>query len=105
MKTKRITSALIFLTILSFFMIDCHHNRVRLDNSPTPVDTTGKETKVLNHKFWVGGFFPRKKVVDATDMCPAGIYEIHEYYTWKDAVWGQATLGIYVPRTMKITCN
>ena len=93
---------LLILTLLLSFSMNCHHARVRLDNES---GGTKGEVKTLQHKFWLGGFFPRKVEVDATQICPSGVYEIDQFYTWKVAVLTQLTLGIYVPRTLKITCN
>ena len=90
------------ITFLILFSIGCHHNRVRLDNEN---GGTRGEVKTLHHRFWVGGFFPRKVEVDATTLCPSGVYEIDEYFRWQDAVLTQLTFGIYVPKTLKITCN
>ncbi len=93
---------LLLLTVLILFSIGCHHARVKLDSEN---GATRGEVKTLHHKFWLGGILPRKIEVDATQICPSGVYEIDEYYRWQDAVLTQVTFGIYVPRTLKITCN
>ncbi len=95
---------LILLSTLFLFLMNCHHNRVKLDSENGSGSTAG-EVKILYHKFWLGGFLPRKVEVDATKICPSGVYEIDEYYRWQDAVFTQLTFGIYVPKTLKITCN
>ncbi|MBP9889449.1 MAG: hypothetical protein KBF93_24345, partial [Leptospiraceae bacterium] len=93
---------LAFLTLLILLSVGCHHARVRLDKE-TP--KTKGEVKMIHKRFWLGGMFPRKTEIDATKLCSSGVYEVDEYYRWQDAVWTQVTLGIYVPRTIKITCN
>jgi len=93
---------LALLTLLILLSIGCHHARVRLDKE-TP--KTKGEVKMIHKRFWLGGMFPRKVEIDATKLCSSGVYEVDEYYRWQDAVWTQVTLGIYVPRTIKITCN
>jgi hypothetical protein len=93
------------LTLITLFIllsIGCHHSRVRLDNGS---NQSKGEVKTLNKNFWLGGMFPRKVEVDATKLCPSGVYEIDEFYTFKDAALTQLTAGIWVPRTLKITCN
>jgi hypothetical protein len=66
---------LLILTLLLLFSMNCHHARVRLDNES---GGTKGEVKTLQHKFWLGGFFPRKVEVDATQICPSGVYEIDQ---------------------------
>ncbi|HMV46097.1 MAG TPA: hypothetical protein PK079_22185 [Leptospiraceae bacterium] len=92
----------IILILFLFSLVACHHNRVKLEKEG---GGTKGEVKMLYHKYWVGGMFPRKIEIDGTQLCPSGIAEIDQYYRWQDAVLTQLTFGIYVPRTMKITCN
>ena len=63
------------------------------------------QVKTFEYHYWLGGMFPRKIEFDGTKICPSGIYEIDEFYTFKDSALTQATLGIYIPRTLQITCN
>jgi len=59
---------------------------------------------ILQQKFFLFGFYPKKVVVDARLYCPGEIMEIYQYSTFVDLILEQATFGIYMPRTMKITC-
>ncbi len=58
----------------------------------------------IKHTFYVWGFTPSKIEVDTTSLCPLGVKEIHEYATWMDGLLSEITAGIYMPRTVKITC-
>jgi hypothetical protein len=58
----------------------------------------------ISHAFYWWGFTPKKIEVDTTNMCPLGVKEIHEYATWKDGLFSEVTLGIYMPRTTVVTC-
>lgn len=95
---KQILFTILFLT----FFIACHHNRVKLEKEG---GGSAGEVKMLYHRFWLGGMFPRKIEIDGAQICPTGISEIDQYYRWQDAVITQLTLNIYVPRTLKITCK
>lgn len=59
---------------------------------------------IIKQKFFLFGFYPKKVVIDAKKYCPGEIMEIYQYNTFLDLVIEQGTIGIYMPRTMKITC-
>jgi hypothetical protein len=59
---------------------------------------------IIQQKYFLFGFYPKKIVIDAKQYCPGQIQEIHQYNTLVDGILEQGTFGIYMPRTMKITC-
>ena len=61
-------------------------------------------TKTFRHKFYFWGLMPKKHEYNGKEICPNGVREIHEFSTWKDGLLAEVTLGIYMPRTMEITC-
>ncbi|XDD44737.1 hypothetical protein AB3N58_17505 (plasmid) [Leptospira sp. WS60.C2] len=67
-----------------------------------------REGGTLSHKFkqhyYFWGIYPRKIELDLSDVCPAGIYELHRYATFADTFFEQLTLGIYSPRTTTLIC-
>lgn len=59
---------------------------------------------ITQQKYFLFGFYPKAIQVDARLYCPGQIQEIYQYNTVADAIMEQATLGLYMPRTMKIIC-
>jgi hypothetical protein len=100
----------IFFIIL-FLFLNCHHARVNFNPADTPVVGTPQiiEDKVwwwtLKHtpKFWEGS--PRIKLVDIKAMCPNGPQEVDMFLNWKQAIYSQLSFGVYIPYTIKVTCN
>ena len=93
---------LLTFSLLILFSINCHHARVRLEGE---AGAKKGQVKTFEYHYWLGEIYPRKIEFDGTKICPSGIYEIDEFYTFKDSALTQATLGIYIPRTLQITCN
>lgn len=60
-------------------------------------------TKNVNYYLW--GILPGQVEVDASGECANGIHEIHAYDGVMDVIWVSITVGIYMPRTVEITCN
>ena len=77
---------LLILTMLLLFSMNCHHARVRLDNES---GGTKGEVKTLQHKFWLGGFFPRKVEVDATQICPCFLVVSSSGCGYRGALWSR----------------
>lgn len=114
------------ILILTTFFISCQHARVRFEMSPPKECKEGsgiesdclfakatllskvREGGTLSHKFrqdyYLWGIYPRKIELDLSDVCPAGIYELHRYATFGDTLIEQLTIGIYSPRTIKLIC-
>jgi len=114
------------LLFFVLFFISCQHARVRFemknpkecsDNSYLESDclfakasllSKVREGGTLSHKFkqdyYFWGLYPRKIELDLSDVCPAGIYELHRYATFSDTFIEQLTIGIYSPRTIRLLC-
>ncbi len=101
-------SALLFL-----FLAQCQHARIRFDGCG---DCKGAEnsagqtfqTKVVEQDevFWFWGLSPDKIEYQAQDLCPEkGVLEVYNYSSLMDGILENVTLGIYAPRTMRITCH
>lgn len=116
----------VLILLATFSLIGCQHARVRFkmiepeqctkevySNSDclfakasldAKVREGGTLTHVLNQDYFFWGFYPRNININLTDTCPAGIYEIHRYATFKDTLFEQLTIGIYSPRSIKLVC-
>lgn len=57
-----------------------------------------------NYAFYFWGLYPSAVTVKARDVCPDGVKEIYAFSTWKDELLANLTIGIYAPRTLRITC-
>ncbi|HBS06854.1 MAG TPA: hypothetical protein DEA96_17925 [Leptospiraceae bacterium] len=107
---------LIFLAasaLLLFLLSQCQHARIRFDGCS---DCKGAEnsagqtfqTKVVEQDevFWFWGLSPDKIEYQAQDLCPEkGVLEVYNYSSLMDGILENVTLGIFAPRTMRITCN
>ena len=61
---------------------------------------------MLMQDFFLWGYYPKKIVVNISEACEGrGAVEVYQYGQVKDEVIGQITLGMYMPRTLKITCQ
>lgn len=94
------------LVTLMLLLISCQHARLRFDGckdckgSPDP-----SKTKTLHHKFYVWGLVGKAEV-HAQEVCPdSGINEVYQYTSAMDGILENLTIGMYMPRTLKITCN
>ncbi len=80
--------------------VECERAKERLrerrKKAATPADT--------NYAFYFWGLYPAAVTVKAQEVCPDGVKEIYAYSTWKDELFANLTAGIYVPRTLRITC-
>lgn len=107
------------------FLLNCQHARLRV-SPPLPkscqsenqkqcekdkiefqekLKSSEKSFKEIHQVYYLGGLFPRKYEIQESKYCPdSGIYEILQYYTFKDALFEQLTVFIYSPRTVRITC-
>ncbi len=80
----------------------CEKDKILLENK---IKNSERKTYEVNQKYYLGGLFPRKYELNESTFCPeSGIYEILQYYTFKDALYEQLTGFIYSPRTVRITC-
>lgn len=121
---KRFVITIFILAIFLFF--GCQHARLRIaqplpksclagDNKLCEKDKSNLENKFKNserkiyevhQKYFLGGLLPRKYELNESTYCPeSGIYEILQYYTFKDALLEQLTAFIYSPRTVRISCH
>lgn len=120
MKNKIIRLILIIIFPFAFY---CQHARLRIaaplpkgcqigenkkceiEKIPLESKNPIKKTFEINQKYYFGGLFPRKYELNESSYCKdSGIYEILQYYTFKDALLEQLTAFIYSPRTVRITC-
>ncbi|MCB1157111.1 MAG: hypothetical protein H7A25_15920 [Leptospiraceae bacterium] len=63
------------------------------------------EVKTYIQKFYVWGYYPKAIKVDITNDCAGrGIQEVYQFATWQQEVIGQLALGMYMPRTLRVTC-
>jgi hypothetical protein len=107
------------------FLLQCQHARLRIAR-PLPqscqisdvktcekdkllleskINSLDKKTFEVHQTYYLGGLIPRRYEMNESTYCPhTGIYEILQYYTFKDALFEQLTAFIYSPRTVKITC-
>ncbi|MDZ4725688.1 MAG: hypothetical protein SH817_06005 [Leptospira sp.] len=107
-------------------LVSCQHARVRLEMKPPNECISNefsesdcmfakanllnkvREGGTLSHKFkqdyYFWGFYPRNMELDLSEVCPAGIYELHRFATFSDTLFEQLTIGIYSPRTIKLLC-
>ena len=58
-----------------------------------------------SQKFFVNGLVGPKKPFRADQLCPSGIAGVETYATFGNGCIGKCTLGIYAPRTIKVTCS
>jgi hypothetical protein len=104
-------SRFILSIFLVFILTNCHHTKVRFDSGDAPTPTNVKEIKdsllyfglSTKGKFWHKD--ARTKVLDLNSECPNGAYEVDHFITFWQSVLAQATFGIYIPYTIKITCR
>lgn len=122
------TTALILFSVVSF--TGCRHARIILPpptpdscldaNSPRAImrcesdkarqntqiesNKANRKSQIFEHKFMYWGLKPKRIEYNAANVCPDGVYEVHEYSTWKDGLFAEITFGIYMPRHIKITC-
>jgi hypothetical protein len=123
---NRLITLILFLAAIIMITSSCRHARVTL-NPPLPKECVGERisqkiceaeksaaqnkrsqsqgsTHEIKQVFYLWGFTPKKITVDTTSLCPLGVKEIHEHATWKDGLFSEVTVGIYMPRTAVITC-
>jgi hypothetical protein len=61
---------------------------------------------MLTQDFFLWGYYPKKIIVNVSEVCEnRGAIEVYQYGQIRDEVIGQITLGMYMPRTLKITCQ
>jgi|JI9StandDraft_2_1071091.scaffolds.fasta_scaffold37086_2 hypothetical protein len=81
----------------------CEKDKLNLENK---LKNSERKIHEVHQKYYLGGLFPRKYELNESSFCPdSGIYEILQYYTFKDALLEQLTAFIYSPRTVRITCH
>lgn len=118
----------LLLFILTVGLFHCQHARIRI---PPPLpeeckpwsekqyDPTCQEkrqsqknewesfpvlVKEYEQKYFFWGLKPSDIYYKLDEECPNGVKEIYQYSTLKDAVYEQLTIGIYSPRTLRLTC-
>lgn len=57
-----------------------------------------------NYDFYFWGLYPSALTLNTNKYCPDGVKEIYSFSTWSDELLANLTIGIYVPRTVRITC-
>lgn len=103
---------LILAIFITLFLYNCHHTRVQFDG-PTQ-ETRPANVKELKDsllyfglstkgKFWAKD--SRVKIIDLKSECANGAYEVDHYLTFWQSVAAQASFGVYIPYTIKITCR
>lgn len=123
---KMYLQLLIAITVLSLPVVSCRHARVilpppfpkecigeRINQKICDAEKASQEKKraesqgsvhEFKHTFYVWGFIPSRRELDASTLCPLGVKEIHEYASFMDGLLSEITIGLYMPRTVKITC-
>lgn len=71
--------------------------KAKLESIPTSV-------KEYEHEYYYWGFKPADYSIQLEKECPNGVFEIHQYSTFKQGFYEQVTLGFYTPRTLQLTC-
>lgn len=84
----------------------CQHARVRFascDGECAPIVTP---PQAIHHtQFYAGGLFPAERSLNLGSLCEDGILEIHEYSSWLNGFWDNATYSIYAPKTIAVYCK
>ncbi len=125
---KRVLLVSILATLSGFLSQSCQHARIRI-SPPIPAEckpwaemqsspecqakrevqwksleeipTTVKEYDQIYY-YW--GLKPNEISLRLDEECPQGVYEIHQFSTFQNALYEQLTLGFYSPRTLRLTC-
>lgn len=79
----------------------CLEKRKELENEWEVIPTNVKE---YEQKYYFWGLKPSDIYYKLDEECPNGVKEIYQFSTFKDAVYEQLTLGLYSPRTLRLTC-
>ena len=78
----------------------CMHNRVVISTLPG-----AQPEKRVAHFFFVG-LMPRKRVYSDSEFCgQRGIKQIHVYSSWWNFLASWASILIWTPRTVEVTCR
>ena len=56
-------------------------------------------------KFLAWGLVGPNEPFRADQLCPSGVAGVETYATFGNGCIGKCTLGIYAPRTIKVTCS
>lgn len=93
-------------SLVLLLALNCQHARLRFDGcADCKGGTDPSKTQELHHKFYVWGLVGKQELY-ARDLCPgSGISEIYQYTSAVDGILENLTLGMYMPRTLRITCN
>lgn len=86
----------LLLVFLTAFSSGCH--TVRVERPVTALDAVEER-----QPFFLLGLVGENEI-DLARQCPRGIASIEEKFTFLDAVFSLASVGIYTPRTVAVRC-
>ncbi len=61
--------------------------------------------KMVHIRFLFWGLHPKNIDIKVKDHCNGPIREIYQYSSFNDILWETFTLGVIMPKTVKITCT